>query len=47
MAGANHGRGGDHIHLSPPSIITQAGIGLLAEVLDATLSEIEAALQTG
>jgi adenosylmethionine-8-amino-7-oxononanoate aminotransferase len=44
VAGANHGRGGDHIHLSPPYIITRAEIGLVAEVLDATLGEIEAAL---
>jgi adenosylmethionine-8-amino-7-oxononanoate aminotransferase len=44
VAGANHGRGGDHIHLSPPYIITRAEIDLVAEVLDATLSEIEAAL---
>jgi adenosylmethionine-8-amino-7-oxononanoate aminotransferase len=44
VAGANHGRGGDHIHLSPPYIITRAEIDFVAEVLDATLSEIEAAL---
>jgi adenosylmethionine-8-amino-7-oxononanoate aminotransferase len=44
VAGANHGRGGDHIHLSPPYIITRAEIDLVAEVLDATLGEIEAAL---
>ena len=44
VAGANHGRGGDHIHLSPPYIVTRAEIDLVAEVLDATLSEIEAAL---
>jgi len=44
VAGANHGRGGDHIHLSPPYIITRAEIDLVAEVLDVTLSEIEARL---
>jgi adenosylmethionine-8-amino-7-oxononanoate aminotransferase len=44
IAGANHGRGGDHIQLSPPYIITRAQIDLVADVLDATLSEIEAAL---
>ena len=44
VAGANHGRGGDHVHLSPPYIISRAEIDLVAEVLDATLSEIEAAL---
>ena len=44
VAGANHGRGGDHIHLSPPYIISRAEIDLVAGVLDATLSEIEAAL---
>ena len=44
VAGANHGRGGDHIHLSPPYIITRAEIDLVADVLDATLGEIEAAL---
>jgi adenosylmethionine-8-amino-7-oxononanoate aminotransferase len=44
VAGANHGRGGDHIHLSPPYIITHAEIDLVAEALDAALSEIEATL---
>jgi adenosylmethionine-8-amino-7-oxononanoate aminotransferase len=44
VPGANYGRGGDHIHLSPPYIITHAEIDLIAEVLDAALSEIEAAL---
>jgi hypothetical protein len=44
VAGANYGRGGDHIHLSPPYIITPAEIDLVAEVLDGTLAGIEAAL---
>jgi adenosylmethionine-8-amino-7-oxononanoate aminotransferase len=44
VAGANHGRGGDHIHLSPPYIITRAEIDQVAEVLDVTLSAIEATL---
>ena len=44
VAGANHGRGGDHIHLSPPYIISRAEIDLVADVLDATFGEIEAAL---
>jgi 4-aminobutyrate aminotransferase-like enzyme len=44
VPGANHGRGGDHVHLSPPYIITPAEIDLVAEVLDATLTEIEATL---
>lgn len=44
VPGANYGRGGDHIHLSPPYIITRAEIDLIAEVLDATLSEIEETL---
>jgi adenosylmethionine-8-amino-7-oxononanoate aminotransferase len=44
VAGANHGRGGDHIHLSPPYIVTRAEIDLVVQVLDATFSEIEAAL---
>jgi hypothetical protein len=43
VAGANYGRGGDHIHLSPPYIITPTEIDLVAEVLDGTLAEIEAA----
>ena len=42
--GANYGRGGDHIHLSPPYIITPAEIDLVAGVLDETLTEIEASL---
>ena len=44
VPGANHGRGGDHVHLSPPYIIAPAEIDLVAEVLDATLTEIEATL---
>jgi adenosylmethionine-8-amino-7-oxononanoate aminotransferase len=44
VPGANYGRGGDHIHLSPPYIITDAEIDLVADVLDATLTEIEASL---
>jgi adenosylmethionine-8-amino-7-oxononanoate aminotransferase len=44
VPGANYGRGGDHIHLSPPYIITPAEIDLVAEALDGTLTEIEAAL---
>jgi adenosylmethionine-8-amino-7-oxononanoate aminotransferase len=44
VAGANHGRGGDHIHLSPPYIVSRAQIDQVAEVLDGTLSEIEATL---
>ena len=44
VAGADYGRGGDHIHLSPPYIITRAEIDLVAGVLDATISEIEATL---
>ena len=44
VAGANYGRGGDHIHLSPPYIITPAEIDLVAEALDGTLTEIEASL---
>ena|SRR5438128_4630716 len=39
-----HGRGGDHIQLSPPYVITRAEIDLVAEVLDATIAEIEATL---
>jgi adenosylmethionine-8-amino-7-oxononanoate aminotransferase len=44
VPGANYGRGGDHVHLSPPYIITRAEIDTVAEVLDATLSQIEATL---
>jgi adenosylmethionine-8-amino-7-oxononanoate aminotransferase len=44
VAGANYGRGGDHIHLSPPYIISPAEIDLVAEALDGTLTEIEATL---
>jgi adenosylmethionine-8-amino-7-oxononanoate aminotransferase len=44
VPGANYGRGGDHIHLSPPYIISPAEIDLVAEALDATLAEIEASL---
>jgi adenosylmethionine-8-amino-7-oxononanoate aminotransferase len=44
VAGANYGRGGDHIHLSPPYIVSEAQIDQIADVLDDTLTEIEASL---
>src|SRR5580693_8293745 len=44
VAGANYSQGGDHVHLSPPYIITPAEIDLVAGVLDETLTEIEASL---
>jgi adenosylmethionine-8-amino-7-oxononanoate aminotransferase len=44
VPGANYGRGGDHVHLSPPYIITRAEIDTVAEVLDATLTQVEATL---
>jgi adenosylmethionine-8-amino-7-oxononanoate aminotransferase len=44
VPGANHGRGGDHVQLSPPYVITRAQIDLVVDVLDATLSEIEGTL---
>jgi adenosylmethionine-8-amino-7-oxononanoate aminotransferase len=44
VPGANHGRGGDHVQLSPPYVITRAQIDLVVDVLDTTLSEIEAEL---
>ena len=39
VPGANCGRGGDHIHISPPYVITAAEFNLVADVLDATLSK--------
>ncbi len=44
VPGANHGRGGDHVQLSPPYVITRAQIDLVVDALDATLSEIEGTL---
>jgi adenosylmethionine-8-amino-7-oxononanoate aminotransferase len=44
VAGANYGRGGDHIHLSPPYIVSEAQLDQVADVLDDTLSEIESTL---
>ena len=44
VPGANYGQGGDHIHISPPYVISAAEIDLVADVLDATLAEIEATL---
>jgi adenosylmethionine-8-amino-7-oxononanoate aminotransferase len=44
VAGANYGRGGDHIHLSPPYIVSEAQIDQVADVLDDALTEIEASL---
>jgi adenosylmethionine-8-amino-7-oxononanoate aminotransferase len=44
VAGANYGRGGDHIHLSPPYIVSEAQLDQVTDVLDDTLTEIEATL---
>jgi len=44
VPGANYGRGGDHVQLSPPYVITRAQIDLVVDVLDTTLSETEAEL---
>jgi adenosylmethionine-8-amino-7-oxononanoate aminotransferase len=44
VPGANYGRGGDHIQISPPYVITHDEIDQLAGGLDATLTEIEATL---
>jgi adenosylmethionine-8-amino-7-oxononanoate aminotransferase len=44
VPGANYGRGGDHIQLSPPYVITHDEIDLVASVLEDTLTEIEATL---
>ncbi len=44
VAGANYGRGGDHIQLSPPYVITRAEIDHVADVLDSALSDVEATL---
>jgi adenosylmethionine-8-amino-7-oxononanoate aminotransferase len=43
VPGANYGQGGDHIQLSPPYVITRAQIDRIGEVLDAVLTEVEAA----
>lgn len=44
VAGANYGRGGDHIQISPPYIITRAEIDRIADVLDTTLRDVAATL---
>ena len=44
VPGANYGKGGDHIQISPPYVVTDAELDRIADVLDDTLSEIEAAL---
>ncbi len=44
VPGANYGRGGDHIQLSPPYVITHDEIDLVASVLDDSLTDIEATL---
>ena len=39
--GINYGRGGDHIQITPPYIITAEQIDEIVDVLDETLEEIE------
>jgi adenosylmethionine-8-amino-7-oxononanoate aminotransferase len=42
VPGANYGNGGDHIQLSPPFVATDGELDRIAQVLDETLTEIEA-----
>ena len=44
VRGANYGRGGDHIQISPPYIIERDQIDQVVDVLDKVLTEIEAEL---
>ncbi len=40
-AGSNFNRGGDHVQISPPYVITEAEIDEIVDVLDATLTDVE------
>jgi adenosylmethionine-8-amino-7-oxononanoate aminotransferase len=44
VPGANYGKGGDHIQLTPPFVVGDQEIDRIAGVLDETLTEIEATL---
>ena len=44
VRGANYGRGGDHIQISPPYIIERDQIDQVVDVLDKVLTEIESEL---
>jgi adenosylmethionine-8-amino-7-oxononanoate aminotransferase len=44
---ANYGRGGDHIQITPPYIISQAEVDTIIDVLDETIGEVAATLPLG
>jgi adenosylmethionine-8-amino-7-oxononanoate aminotransferase len=45
VRGANYGRGGDHIQISPPYVIGRDEIDVVVDVLDRILSDVEAEIQ--
>mgnify|MGYP000964193411 CR=1 FL=1 len=40
MKNAAHGKGGDHIQITPPYIITQPEVDELVDALDAAIGEV-------
>lgn len=41
---ANYGKGGDHIQITPPYVISQAEVDVIIDVLDDTISEVARSL---
>ena len=40
MKNSNHGKGGDHIQITPPYIISQSEVDELVDVLDDVIGEV-------
>ena len=41
---ANYGKGGDHIQITPPYVISQAEVGIVVDVLDEVIGEVAGTL---
>jgi len=44
---ANYGRGGDHIQITPPYVISEAEVDIIVDVLDEAIAEVAATLPMG
>jgi 4-aminobutyrate aminotransferase-like enzyme len=44
---ANYGKGGDHIQITPPYVISEAEVDIIVDVLDEVIGEVAATLPLG
>jgi 4-aminobutyrate aminotransferase-like enzyme len=44
IKGANYGKGGDHIQITPPYVISEAEVDIVVDALDEAIGEIAASL---